>query len=107
MRIELETVPPRYRIKFPIACFLCNRRFVVGAAMARAYSDDGEIDCGEVCPDCLQSGAEGITARLEANARWTREAAEEDEMLAEEGLGEVPSLDELRMMERIAALDKA
>jgi hypothetical protein len=106
MRIELETVPPRYRSDHPIVCFLCERRFVVGAAMARAYSDDFTIDCGELCPSCLGSGAEGITARLEDNARCTRAEAKQQEKLAAEGVElAVPSLVELRMLAALGALE--
>jgi hypothetical protein len=105
MRIELESVPPRHRQKYPIVCFLCGGRFVPGPATARAYGDDG-LDCGEVCYECLRGGAERILACLEINARWNREIAEENEELLEEGISELPTLEELRMMERISALDE-
>jgi hypothetical protein len=104
MRIVLETVEPCYRQTSRIYCFLCWGRFVPGPATARAYGDDG-LDCGEVCYECLRGGEERILARLEMNARWSRETAEEDEGLLEEGISELPTLEELRMMERIAALD--
>jgi hypothetical protein len=105
MRIVLQTVEPRYRQTYPIYCFLCGGYFVPGPATARAYGDDG-LDCGEVCFECLRGGEERILARLERNAQWNRRCAEEDEGLLEEGITELPTLEELRMMERISALDE-
>jgi hypothetical protein len=51
------------------------------------------------------SGEKGILSRLEANARWSRETAEQDVMLVAEELTEMPSIEEFRMIDRIAALD--
>jgi hypothetical protein len=80
-------------------------RFPEGAAVANAFSDDGQVFCGHVCPKCVGRGEGWLERRLESNARWSREIAEEDEELSREGISEAPTPEEYRLFERIAALN--
>jgi hypothetical protein len=105
MRIELETIEPRYRRGHMLRCYFCWGRFPEGAALANAISDDGQVFCGHVCPDCIGRGEEWLERRLESNAEWARDIADEEEELSLEGVSEIPTLEEYRLFERIAALD--
>jgi hypothetical protein len=105
MRIELETIERRYRRDHALRCFFCSGGFVAGAVVANALTDDGQMFCGHVCPGCIARGEEWLERRLESNAIWSREVAEEDEELSREGISETPSLEEYRLFECIAALD--
>jgi hypothetical protein len=105
MRIELETIESRYRLGHMLRCYFCWGRFPEGAAVANAFTDDGQMFCGHVCPECVGRGEEWLERRLEWNARFSREIAEEDEELSREGISEVPTLEEYRLFEQIAVLD--
>jgi hypothetical protein len=105
MRRELQTVELRYRCGHKLNCYFCWGRFPEGAALANAISDDGEMFCGHVCPKCIAHGEEWLERRLESNAEWAREEAEEQEELSLEGVTEIPTLEEFRLFERITALD--
>jgi hypothetical protein len=65
----------------------------LGAVSAEAYSDDGEMWCGHVCPECVGRGEKWLERRPESNAQWARETAE-GEGLSLEGISELPTLEE-------------
>ncbi len=105
MRIELETIERRYRRDHALRCFFCSGGFVAGAVVANALTDDGQMFCGHVCPGCIARGEEWLERRLRSNAEWARDVAGEEEKLSLEGVSDIPTLEEYRMFERIAALD--
>jgi hypothetical protein len=105
MRIELESLEPRFRSGHALKCLFCWGGFVAAGALANAFSDDGEIFAGHVCPGCIAHGEVWLERRLESNARFSREMADEEEELSLEGISEMPSLEEYRIFDRIAALD--
>jgi len=72
--------------------------FYLGEATAWAITEDNTL-LGEVCPACLEGGASYIEAKLEERARLSRVIAEQDERIAEEGVEDLPSVDELLMAE--------
>jgi hypothetical protein len=88
-----------------LRCYFCWGRFPEGAALANALSDDGKIFCGHVCPECIGRGEEWLERRLQSNAEWARETAREEDAMRLEGISHVPTLEEYRMFERLAALD--
>ena len=57
-------------------CAICSGRFHLGPATCEAISDDG-VNLGQVCPRCLEGGAEVIHERLEQTAMEAEEIAEE------------------------------
>ena len=81
-------------------CSIRRRKFWLGAASALAVSD-GDVLLGEVCPACLEGGAEHMEAELETRARWSRWIADLDERLATEGFDEPPSASEYLMLETV------
>jgi hypothetical protein len=101
LRIELEIVPPEERPAHAIKCGICELPFESGPAVAHAYCDDG-VDYREVCPRCLAGGPEGIVETFRRRAVFYREAAETYEELACEGVHDMPTLEELSLMERLA-----
>jgi hypothetical protein len=105
MRIELETIEPHHHLGHMLNCYFCWGRFPEGAALANAISDDGQVFCGHVCPTCIGRGEEWLERRLRSNAEWARDIADEEEELSLEGVSEIPTLEEYRLFECIAALD--
>ena len=103
MRIELESVEPRYRQSTPVMCFVCERQFTPENVLAALRGDTGMI-CGDVCPACLAAGAEAMRETLERALSWARVIVEHYEELLAEDL-EAPTLTEYRLFDRIAALD--
>jgi hypothetical protein len=101
MRIELETIREEVRFEQAAPCWLCGRRFVMGAVAAWAYSSTIDLDCGLVCPTCLEEGEEAMEGRLEKHARWPALEAEDYATLAAEGV-EAPTLEEFRMFELVS-----
>jgi hypothetical protein len=84
-------------------CAICKRAFLLGAATAWVLSETG-LPVGEVCPSCLESGPEEISARLAQRAAWWRRIAEAEQDLAdEEWVGECPTPEELQMLEKVYA----
>jgi hypothetical protein len=82
-------------------CAICERAFILGAATAWALSESG-LALGKVCPSCLESGPEGICARLARRAAWSRRIAEQDAGFVEEGwVGECPTPEELEMLGKL------
>jgi hypothetical protein len=75
----------------------------VGAVLANAYSNDGRLDFGAVCPKCLAGGPEEMAEQLEAQAEYTREEADQVEMVAREEIT-APTIEHLKQLEEIAAL---
>lgn len=112
MRIELEHLPYDERHDCPGPCWLCKRSFVTGAVAPWAYSswpvssDGGRLDCGPVCPMCLEEGPEAMYGRLKGDLRQTLAHETDDEviqdaaLLVSEGVPRVPTLEDLRRMER-------
>ncbi len=80
---------------------ICELTFVPGPAVAQVYSDDG-VPWREACPKCLEAGPDCMVNRLRRNADGHRAIAEEMEEAAAEGFEDVPTLQELRLMERLA-----
>jgi hypothetical protein len=70
--VELELVPEPMRSTRPVSCAVCGTSFVVGVVLANAYSNDGRLNFGPVCPRCLAGGPEEMAEQLEAQAEWTR-----------------------------------
>jgi hypothetical protein len=105
LRIELETVQRRHRCGHLLNCYFCWRRFPEGAAVANAFSDDGEMFCGHVCPECIGRGEEWLERCQASNAEFARDTADEEEAMRLESISEIPTLEEYRLFERIAALD--
>jgi len=101
MRIELEILPPHLRRKQMVACGICDLRFPLDAAIARAECDDG-VDWREVCPKCLAEGPDGIVETLRRSAALYRQMAEDNEEAADEGIEDMPTPEELALMERLA-----
>jgi hypothetical protein len=101
VRIELESLPPYLRSPHPVSCGICGIRFPLGAAIARAECDDG-VDWREVCPKCLASGSDGIVATLRRRAAIYRQIAEDFEEVADEGIRDMPTPEELRLMQLLA-----
>lgn len=93
MRIEISRTrddqPPGER-----GCAICRDVFYLGEATAWAISD-ANVLLGEVCPACLERGAEYIEDKLENRARLSRAIADEDERIAGEGVEDLPSVDQL------------
>lgn len=79
---------------------MCGGHFVLGNATAWAVRDDG-TPIGEVCPRCLDRGPESMMLSLEMRAVGTRRMADALERWVDEGLGEVPGSDELRMLDKV------
>ncbi len=112
---ELEVLSEEERADWPQRCWLCERRFVIGAVAAWAYSSEpvdsagNKLDCGPVCPRCLEEGAEAMHGRLKDNLRRSlerddTEVAEDEALLFSEGVPDIPAVEDLRKLERRAAL---
>jgi len=98
MRIELEVIREEDRSEQAAPCWLCHRHFAIGVVAAWAYSSTSELDCAPVCPACLEEGPERMEERLERRAHWSALQAEDDAMLAAEGV-EAPTAKEFRLLE--------
>ncbi len=103
MFVELKLLSEVMRRAHPVSCAVCGPTFVPGAVIAYAYSNDGRLDFGAVCPKCLEGGPEEMAKQLEAQAEWTREEADQVEMVAAEAIT-APTIEHLRQLEEIAAL---
>ena len=114
MKVELEVLSADERADWPQPCWLCERRFTMGSVAAWAYSSTpvnrwgNHMDCGPVCPMCLEEGPEGMYARLkdrlsQSLAHGSDGVAEDDALLFSEGVPETPTVAELREMERKTA----
>jgi hypothetical protein len=107
MWVELEIVEEHHRSDKPVQCSVCERLclYVVGAVIARAYPlrDLGGRVGEAVCPKCIEAGPEAMAERLEEQAYWNRQVADEAEELADEGV-EAPTPEDLRLMKEIANL---
>lgn len=114
MQIELQVLPAFERSELASPCWVCGRAFVIGAVAAWAYSDtpvddqDNRLDCGPVCSMCLEEGPEAMYRRLKDKLQRSvvhasDEAAQDDALLFSEGVPDLPTLEELREMERGAS----
>ena len=103
MWIDLSIMPEHQRSDWFVECAICGRRFVIGAVLANAYSNDGRLDFGPVCPKCLEGGPEEMAEQLEAQAEFWRQEADEVERIAAEDIT-APGVEYLRQLEEIAAL---
>ena len=88
MKIRFYQEPTRGRQN---QCMICSSIYSLRKARASVYSQQG-IQYGDVCPDCLESGAEGIKARLLDNVQRLREFADELEALSCEPI-QLPGLE--------------
>ncbi len=61
---------------------------------------DGDILLGEVCLACVSAGASHIQEILARRAYFSRAIADEEERIASEGVGDLPSVEELLLAER-------
>jgi hypothetical protein len=77
------------------ACAICSSGFYLGPVTCFAITERSRILLGAVCPACLEAGSSYIQERLHAKARWSRLASEIDTDIAEEGVSDIPTLDEL------------
>ena len=97
MRVEISRTRddqiPRER-----DCAICRDVFYLGEATAWAISD-ANVLLGEVCPACLERGAEYIEGKLEDRAHLSRAIADEDERIATEGVKDLPTVDALLVAE--------
>jgi hypothetical protein len=100
MYVELEFTE---RCDHPVECYPCGRKFVPGAVIASAFTNDGETECGVVCPRCLAAGPEEMSENLECRADISRWEADHDERVAAEDIT-APTLADLQLMKEIAAL---
>lgn len=103
MWIDLEVVEENHRSDHPVKCYPCGQLFVVGTVLATAFTSGSGQEVGAVCPGCLAAGPEHISDRLERQARFARLVADELEEIASERVRS-PTLEDLKAMERIAAL---
>lgn len=78
MKIRFHQEPTRGRQN---KCLVCGCLYNLKTARASVYSHQG-IDYGDICPDCLALGAQGIKSRLQANIQRLREFADELESLS-------------------------
>ena len=104
MRIVLErTACPRDMIER--RCCVCDRPFQVGCVTAIAMSESGKIEIGQVCPDCLERGAnwieERIVRRHETDLMLHERAVRDCRQIISEYLSECPTAQEFRMLERL------
>ncbi len=77
-------------------CCICKQRFHLGPASCLAFSGPApEVLWGEVCPACIERGQDYIQATLDWKAGWTRMAAQQQTVAAEEGISDCPTLDEV------------
>jgi hypothetical protein len=107
MWIDLQILEEYHRSDRPVQCSVCERRYVVGAVIARAYRLDKPVDeqaAEAVClRRCLEAGPEGMAEILEDTTGWHRIIAQECEELADEGIV-APTLEDFKLLEEIAAL---
>jgi hypothetical protein len=66
------------------------------------------VDWREACPKCLAGGPDSIVETLRRWAAFYRQVAEDYEEVADEGIEDMPTPEELALMERLASpvLDK-
>lgn len=88
MKIRFHQEPTRGRQN---KCVICGSIYSLKKARASIYSQHG-IEYGDVCPECLESGSEGIKARLWENIQRLREFADELEALSREPM-QLPGLE--------------
>jgi hypothetical protein len=112
MQIELEVLAEHERSDHPSPCWVCGHAFVIGAVAAWAYSDTpvndqgDRLDCGPACSMCLEEGPEAMYRRLKDKLQQSLaelasdEASQDDALLFSEGVPDMPTLEELREMER-------
>ena len=88
MKIRFHQEPTRGRQN---KCVICGSIYCLKTARASVYSQHG-IEYGDVCPECLELGSEGIKARLLGNIQRLREFADELEALSRESV-QLPGLE--------------
>jgi len=76
------------------SCCICASHFQLGPASCLAITETG-ILMGEVCPACVEAGARHIEGWMERRARWTAFGARQDAQIADEGVTDCPTVDEL------------
>jgi len=80
-------------------CNLCGSIFFPLDVVARAYRESGEY-VSDVCPECLATGAEGISQRMRQRADYLRSLAGELEQLARNEI-ESPSLSQFNIANQL------
>ncbi|MBV9384871.1 MAG: hypothetical protein JOZ78_00420 [Chroococcidiopsidaceae cyanobacterium CP_BM_ER_R8_30] len=80
MKIRFHQEPMRGRQN---KCVICGSIYNLRQARASVYSQQG-IEYGDACPECIESGSEGIRSRLLDNIQRLREFADELEALSSE-----------------------
>lgn len=88
MKIRFHQEPIRGRQN---KCVICCSIYHLRTARASVYSQQG-IAYGDICPAGLESGSEGIKARLLVNIQQLREFADELEALSREPV-QIPGLE--------------
>lgn len=88
MKIRFYQEPTRGRQN---KCTICSSIYSLRITRASVYSAQG-IGYGDVCPECIESGSEGIKARLLGNIQRLREFADELEALSREPI-QLPELE--------------
>lgn len=88
MKIRFHQEPTRGRQN---KCAICSSIYSLRITRASVYSAQG-IGYGDVCPECIESGSEGIKARLLGNIQRLREFADELEALSCEPI-QLPELE--------------
>jgi hypothetical protein len=76
-------------------CATCEQRFYLGAVSSSAITERRGMLLGQVCLACLAAGSEYIEKSLDNKALWCKLASEEASEIAEEGVSDVPTLDEV------------
>lgn len=94
MRIKLQQTGSDVDLG-ELRCCICRRGFYLGPVTCWAISEGSKVLWGEVCPACIEEGPERMQHRLEMRAWLARETAEQNTEAAEEGISDVPTLDEL------------
>ena len=96
MKIELETNDFDERSY----CHLCGSTSITKEVVAKAYNEAGDY-ITDVCPQCIATGAEGISLRMRSRAEELRAVAAQLEKLAWGNI-DAPSIEQLNIMNQIA-----
>lgn len=77
-----------------LQCCICSQFFYLGPVTCWALAEVSNIHWGDVCPVCIQRGAEYIQRRLDHEAWSARMEADQAEKAAAEGIADCPTVDE-------------
>ncbi len=102
MRIELSWTISASDLR-PSTCCVCRRRYERGVIEADLTSDSDRLHLGEVCPACLEQGAEYMERRMHSNLLFSIMLSEAqiymEKRAVEEDLEVCPSWEEYRVFE--------